>query len=217
MSNIINCLKKNKYEEAFSIILKNIISRKLLRFNDIRIFRLDDFSKVRSPKAKIEIVYATYIHLDKFLAYGLTENTVKDRFNRNDFCRLALIGDEVVGMLWFSLRKDFLQELQYSHLKSNDAVWFYGAYIDPKFRMQGIYMHLISDAKLMAEQNGFTALEAHVDFDNTISIKSHQRLGFRVIKRIVAFQLPWFSIEFNKAPESHVGINFLRNKKGRNG
>lgn len=221
MKNIIKKLKellrKKKYEELFSIVLKNLIPRRFFRFNDIRVFRLDDFSKLKELKTKINIISADEAHIDKLMEYDLSDELVRDRFNRKDFCHLAIVDDKIVGMIWFSLRRDFLNEFQYSHLKSNDAVWLYSAYVEPRYRMRGVYLHLMNDAKLVAEKNGLRALEAHIDFDNQISISSHLRLGFAVLKRIVALQFLWFSLEFVSVPASHVGINFIRHKRRDNG
>jgi phosphinothricin acetyltransferase len=56
-------------------------------------------------------------------------------------------------------------------------------YLDKKFRGAGIGAALLGELIRVSEENGFWTLESSVFPENTVSVKLHEKCGFRIVGR----------------------------------
>lgn len=64
------------------------------------------------------------------------------------------------------------------------AAWVFGTQIDPRFRLRGYFVHLLSGAMQAAHELGCDRLMGEIHHSNSASLRAHARLGFEVYKHI---------------------------------
>ena len=62
-----------------------------------------------------------------------------------------------------------------------------GWYVDPDMRRQGVGRALIEAAEAWVRSKGCRTMASDALIDNTVSLRSHARLGYREVERLVHF------------------------------
>lgn len=82
---------------------------------------------------------------------------------------------QLIGFIESSLRQS------YEGCESSPVGVIEGWYIDLNHRKQGIGKQLVTQAENWAKEKGCQEMVSDVEFDNSISLEAHEKLGYSVI------------------------------------
>lgn len=116
--------------------------------------------------------------------------TFRERFSIGDHCAVAVHNNKIIGYEWYSCHPSH-REQRYLYPISipADAVYAYDAFIQPEYRISGIWVKL---KKHLGEQMrclGRRRIITMIDTDNKLSLNTHLRFGFTIFKSVVLLNL----------------------------
>lgn len=99
-----------------------------------------------------------------------------------DICYLAVVEDEYVGFIHMCLRSDYVEGSD-----SSPVGYVEGIYVNEEHRNKGISKQLVAVGEQWSKLLGCTQIASDAELDNHGSQAFHKKIGFREVKRIVAF------------------------------
>lgn len=136
---------------------------------------------------------------------------IADRYAQGAVCLAAYKGEEFAGCLWYvkpCYREDEVRCLY--ELSSEQAVWDFDVYVEPKFRLSPVFLKLWDEAsaKLLSEDCCWSL--SRISAFNAMSLSSHKRMGAKIIGWAVFMRLgiiqitmasfwPYFHISFSES------------------
>lgn len=111
-------------------------------------------------------------------------NTLKILNDEEQQIYLALSGSKVIGFIYLSLRRDYVEGVKYA-----PVAYLEGIYIEADYRKQGISKTFIEMAKSWSLGKGCVELASDAELTNQISQDFHEVVGFKEVNRIVCYTL----------------------------
>lgn len=147
----------------------------------------------------------------EFLASLRPAIVIADRYAQGAICLSAYKGDEFAGCLWYvksRYREDEVRCLY--ELASEEAVWDFDVYVEPKFRLSPVFLKLWDAASEKLLNEGCCWSFSRISAFNAMSLSSHKRMGAKVIgwsvfSRIGSLQVtvaslwPHFHVSFSES------------------
>lgn len=145
--------------------------------------------RIKRIMDRFEMRFATADDIE--LLRGLIPNksvaSFQERFDRHDTCGICIQNGKCLAVLWLcSERVQYEKKLNCKFLIPDNSAWVYDVYVHKNYRSRGIYMALA------------LWVEANIEFDryygfmidnNNASLKSHDRLGAKIVYEIRVFSL----------------------------
>ncbi len=129
-----------------------------------------------------------------------TPHAFLKRFQSNDHCVVAVVDGHIVGYEWFC-DKPFHLEERYSYKIEipPDAIYAYDAFILPEHRLAGIWLKF-KTVYLRELMQGLRKrkIVTMIDHGNRMSMSTHLRFGFRLVRRVFVVKLFGKSIYLGK-------------------
>jgi aminoglycoside 6'-N-acetyltransferase I len=72
-------------------------------------------------------------------------------------------------------------------VEAKPVCYIEGWYVDPDMRRRGVGWALVEAAEAWARSKGCRQMASDAYIDNTVSVESHARLGYREVERLVHF------------------------------
>ncbi len=110
------------------------------------------------------------------------EAVIADRYKQGAVCLAAYKEEEFAGCLWYVKSRYQEDEVRCLYeLPSNQTVWDFDVYVEPKFRLSPVFLKLwdTSSAKLLSE--GYNCSLSRISAFNAMSLSSHKRMGAKII------------------------------------
>jgi len=125
---------------------------------------------------------ATYADLDGLAACRNRPELFAKRFSAGDRCVVGTVGGRIVGFEWFSLRGAQAEERYgYAIAIPADAVYLYDAYIEPAYRLSGLWVRFKAFIASQVQGQGRRTFLTLIDHGNVPSMRTHTRFGYRPI------------------------------------
>jgi len=107
------------------------------------------------------------------------EHRLRDRFLQKTSCLLGTKGDKIISCAWFAYGSYEEDEVwcQYNFSKSEQTVWDYDIFVDPKYRLGRAFYVTWQTASADLYTRGFRSTLSRISAYNPNSIKSHEKLG----------------------------------------
>lgn len=151
-------------------------------------------------RASSKIRSATLGDLPGIIKCQNTPRAFLRRFQSKDHCVVAVANGEIVGYEWFCDKTSHLEE-RYSYKIDipQDAVYAYDAFILPEHRLSGIWLRFktVYLRELMQSIHKRQIITM-VDGGNRLSMSTHLRFGFKVVRKVMVLKLFGKSIFWEK-------------------
>lgn len=137
------------------------------------------------------------------------DSVIKDRFDQGAVCLSVHRGDEFAGCFWFIKNNYQEDEVRCKyHLISDDSVWDFDVYVEPKFRLSPVFLKLWDDASEHLLKDGCLYTFSRISAFNPMSLASHKRMGAETVGFAVFLCLGSVQVMMsNLFPFVHVSIN----------
>jgi L-amino acid N-acyltransferase YncA len=110
----------------------------------------------------------------------------QSRFRKGDDCIIALSDGNILGFLWYSTHRVYIEEKTGYRLSiPEDAVYTYDEYVLPEFRKRGILNQLFRFQGDWMISNGKKDTIVMIEHDNKTSLEAHARKGFLKTKKVL--------------------------------
>lgn len=144
------------------------------------------------------------------------DDTMLDRIALpNNYCFAAIDGDCLAGYAWFALESIPPEHNCGSHPLSGVGLSFpshlaymYKGFILPKYRGNGLYGFIISQAKKFLAEQGVTQLICNVDWTNYSAIRSCRSVGYTSLGYVWRFGIPLKMFTVPPLSARRYGISF---------
>jgi hypothetical protein len=126
-----------------------------------------------------------------------------ERFAAQEHCVVAMIGDDVVAYQWFCDKTSRIEE-RYGYRVEipPDSIYGYDAFVRPQYRRAKIWTHFHSFyLKDILARLGRRKVIVMVDQGNSVSMRAHSRVGYRLYRKIYVAKLLGKSVWISKAVE----------------
>jgi L-amino acid N-acyltransferase YncA len=112
------------------------------------------------------------------------------RFKTNQACLIAENDETLLGYLWFSSGRHYIEETcQYRITVPANAVYAFDAFIAPRYRMRGVWVLLQMAMIAHINTRKKNTVIIAIDYGNNGSIISHARFGYTFMKEVVSIQI----------------------------
>lgn len=142
-------------------------------------------------RAGCEVRRATLEDLPGITKCQNTESAFLKRFQSNDECVVAVANGEIVGYEWFCDKASHLEE-RYSYRIDiqEDAIYAYDAFILQEHRLSGIWLKFktVYLRELMQSLHKRRVITM-VDGGNRMSMSTHLRFGFKLVRKVFVLRL----------------------------
>ena len=138
-----------------------------------------------------EIRGATLDDLDGITRCQSTPHAFLKRFQSNDHCVVAVVDGHIVGYEWFC-DKPFHLEERYSYKIEipPDAIYAYDAFILPEHRLAGIWLKFkTAYLRELMQALRKRKILTMIDHGNHMSMNTHLRFGFRLVRMVLIVKL----------------------------
>lgn len=159
------------------------------------IFRLADVQKfeelfeIVSRRFGHEFRRADATDIERLCAEFPAEADVfRRRMRRGNCCYLSLKGEEITGFLW-------AREAEGECFDTNtlwifrpdqmDGLWGIYAYVKPKYRLQGLFLFLMGNARRDFLPKGYDRMYGETNGGNKASIQTHLSAGYETVWKVV--------------------------------
>ena len=108
------------------------------------------------------------------------------RFAAGDYCVVAVVEGRIVGYEWFCDRSFYVEE-RYSYRidLAPEAIYAYDAFILPDYRLTGIWLKFKGlYLRELMKGLGKGRILTMIDSGNRVSMQTHLRFGFRIVRRV---------------------------------
>lgn len=142
-------------------------------------------------RARSEVRSATVGDLPGIIKCQNTPRAFLKRFQSKDHCVVAVANGQVVGYEWFCDKASYVEE-RYSYKIDipQDAVYAYDAFILPEHRLSGIWLKFktVYLRELMQSIHKRQIITM-VDSGNQMSMSTHLRFGFKLIRKVFVLKV----------------------------
>ena len=178
------------------VLLRNLLGRIPFKPIDVNCLYFLEYTGIPRPetglsRTRYEIRRATLDDLPGLTECEQTPETFLKRFARNEQCAVAVSKGRIVGYEWFC-DKSFHSEERYAYPIeiAPDAIYAYDAFILPEHRLSGIWptfkaVYLRESMQRLHRRKIITM----IDRGNYLSMKTHLRFGFQLIRRVFVLKL----------------------------
>lgn len=142
-------------------------------------------------RTRYEVRRAALDDLPGLVACQATPETFLNRFAMNDHCVVAVSGDNVVGYEWFCDKPFHLEERYGYRIQiPPDGIYAYDAFILPEHRVSGIWptFKAVFLRELMQNLHKRNVITM-IDHGNYLSMNTHLRFGFQLIRAVFVLKL----------------------------
>ncbi|HEY2946043.1 MAG TPA: hypothetical protein VGN09_26665 [Vicinamibacteria bacterium] len=142
-------------------------------------------------RGRAEVRSASRQDLEGLTACQDTPGAFRKRFESNDHCAVAVLDGRVVGYQWFCSRSVYVEErYSYEIEVPPDAIYEYDIFIRPEHRLAGLWFkfHCVYLNELMQALQRQRII-GMVDYGNRLSMNTHLRFGFRLVRAVVVMKL----------------------------
>ncbi len=115
----------------------------------------------------------------------------RERFSAGDRCLIAEVPPGIIiGYEWFSAPPYHMEQKYHYKIRiPENAFYLYDAFILPEHRVSGVWLALKSNIGRIMEQEGKQELITYISHNNTVSLRTHIRFGFRIYERVSVITL----------------------------
>ncbi len=139
------------------------------------------------------------------------------RFKQNAVCVGAFKAGRLTALLWFTPRLFHEDEVRADFMPPQKACWDFGVHVEPEFRMTRVFSSLWGASTHIMQGMGFDTSLSRISAFNPNSLKSHTRMGAKLLAKAVFINIgsvqiclsnikPRIDISFSK--KSRVVIYF---------
>lgn len=143
-------------------------------------------SNVTTSDEAILLREATRADIDQMTECGNFPDRLPERFAAHEHCVVGIGDGRVIGYQWFC-DKTFRTEERYRYVVQipSDAVYGYDAFVLSNYRRAGLWTRFHAEyLKDLLNSLGRSRVIAMVDHNNSVSMKAHLRLGYRLYRRV---------------------------------
>jgi GNAT superfamily N-acetyltransferase len=143
------------------------------------------------PSIPLKIRWAEKKDLPKINALeGFIQETVslERAMERGDRCLVILVDDEIAAFAWVTFR-DYALALWYTLRLPRGWSYLVYIFVHPGYGRQGLGAYLLGSLMLALRDLGCTTLVSGMFADWTTSIRLHEKMGFRVRRRLTQCKL----------------------------
>jgi GNAT superfamily N-acetyltransferase len=127
--------------------------------------------------------------LERVVYYGRHE--ILRRFREGQICFVARIDGRIVHYSWMSRGREYAGEVEKELVFEPDERYLYNCRTLPAARGKGIYPTVIARAMREAHAAGARRMAALVSADNVASLRSFEKMRFRVREEIRLRRILW--------------------------
>lgn len=192
--HLVHKLRKLKAYPCF-VLLQILLDRISFGFVQIRRFNLLEYSgapEVLKTRGPGQVREGGPPDISGMATLGIPgkREIFRDRFSAGDRCAVAVHEGKIVGYEWYTCKASHQeQRYRYTITVPAEAIYAYDAFIDPVYRISGLWIklkkHLGGQMKLLGRRRIITL----IDGENTLSLNTHLRFGFRMFKSVYFFKL----------------------------
>jgi hypothetical protein len=176
--------------------LRTLLERIPFRPLDVNCLYFLEFAGVPPPHAnyqrgRAEVRRATLDDLEGLTKCQNAPSAFRRRFAANDQCAVAVLDGRIIGYQWYCARPVYLEERYSYGLKiPPDAIYEYDIFILPEHRLAGLWFkfHGVYLRELMTRLSRRTII-GMVDYGNRLSMSTHLRFGFKLVRRVLVVQI----------------------------
>jgi len=183
MTTALNVIKERGLVETCKFSY-DLIAKKLFSTNRIEFIWLDP-TNASAPEVKgtYEFRFLTPEDLHKFLPdhiYELNTTVIERLSSGKHFCYAALDGDKLAAYSWYALG-DVLPEdcFGFALILPPEIAYMYKGFTHPDYRGKRLHGYLMVHGLLHLQPQGVKYLVSSIDWLNTASIKSSERIGYK--------------------------------------
>lgn len=114
--------------------------------------------------------------------HDLNELFQKLTESKSDAVFIYQIENENVGFVHLSIRNDYVEGSN-----SSPVGYVEGVYVKPDFRARKIAKELVKSGEQWAKEKGCSQIGSDIEYDNHVSYKFHQKIGFKEANRLICF------------------------------
>ncbi len=134
---------------------------------------------------------------------------IVDRYRQGAVCLAAYKDKEFAGCLWYlkhQYREDEVRCLY--KLGSENAVWDFDVYVEPKFRLSPVFLKLWDEASTKLVNEGIAWSFSRISAFNTPSLSAQKRMGALVIGWAVFMRLGFLQLTIaSLSPYIHISLS----------
>lgn len=102
--------------------------------------------------------------------------------NQNCVVLFAQLNQKTVGFAQCQLRYDYVEGTS-----TSPVGYLEGIFVEKEYRNQGIAKLLLTECKTWAKEKHCTEFASDCELNNKLSIKFHEKCGFKIANKIVCF------------------------------
>jgi len=110
---------------------------------------------------------------------GISENFIRGAKQRGDWSYAYFDGQRVASYGWYSTQPVPINE-DYSIHYSGEYTYMYKGFTDPDYRGEQLHAYGMGNALRLVTASGSLGLISYVEVDNFASLRSCERLGYRI-------------------------------------
>ena len=181
---------------SFLAMVRNVLQRIPFKPLDINCLYFLEYAGIPRRSAALgrirgEVRHATVGDLQGMTKCQDTPDAFLRRFESNDHCVVALVEGRIVGYEWFCEKSIHIEErYAYKIEIPRSAIYAYDAYILPEYRISGIWLkfNTVYLRELM-QTLGKRKIITMVDSGNHLSMNTHLRFGFKLVRKVFILKL----------------------------
>lgn len=110
----------------------------------------------------------------------ISEVSLRERAERNDWSTVVLEGESIAAYGWYSNSPCPIDEVHAFHFDRR-YVYMYDGFTDPAYRGRQLHAFGMAHAVRKVTQDGSMGLVSYVEADNFASLRSVKRLGYKIL------------------------------------
>jgi len=181
---------------SFLVPLRNLLQRIPFKPLDVNCVYFLEYTGIPRRDAAFsrggcDVRSATLDDLPGITECQKTPETFLRRFQVHDHCVVAVVDGRIVGYEWFCDKPAHIEERYSYEIKiPGDAIYAYDAYILPGHRLSGIWLKFkIIYLRDLMESLHKTKIIVMIDRGNRMSMSTHLRFGFKVVREVFVLKL----------------------------
>jgi len=186
--------------------VRTVLDRVPFRPLDVNCLYFLEFDGVPAPHANLlrgraEVRTASVDDLDGLTKCQNVRRAFLNRFAAHDRCAVAVLDGRIIGYQWYCDRPVYFEErYSYAIEIASDAIYAYDIFILPEYRLAGLRFrfHCLYLRELM-QKLGRQKIIGMVDYGNRLSMNTHLRFGFRLVRRVIVAKVLGRSLVLNES------------------
>ncbi|OGW40847.1 MAG: hypothetical protein A2Y97_13860 [Nitrospirae bacterium RBG_13_39_12] len=141
-------------------------------------------NKVPIPETKSEFQWRLvqeedFKKIEEFYRPTSSKETPARRFEKGDFCLIALDGDQIVSMAWCAVKKNYVQPIEKTISIQNGTGCYYHGLTAPDYRGRGLFGAGICRLANILRERGSSEMFLYISSDNQSSMKGAMKTIFK--------------------------------------